>query len=271
MNAGLNTLTLTTETGNLTIAGLLISGTTSLNSVTGAIAESTSGEILTGTLTGASASGTTLTASNLVGDLATFTNAGAGGVSLSDGETLTVIGAVNAGTGGLTFSTLGAGHNVAINKQISAGGTVTINSADAITEGSGGGIAANTLIGSSVSGTTLNSNIQIAKLGNFTNTNGGGIAITDSEGLAVTGTVNSGTDVVALTATSGNVTLSGLLEAGTVTLASTQGNVTESGAGAIDANLLNVSASTGIDLAGPNVIVTIGVDQTNSGPNIINP
>jgi len=42
------------------------------------------------------------------------------------------------------------------------------------------------------------------------------------------------------------------------------------GAGTITADLLNVTANTGIDLTGANDIGTIGTNQTNSGPDVIN-
>jgi hypothetical protein len=48
----------------------------------------------------------------------------------------------------------------------------------------------------------------------------------------------------------------------------TTGNATETNAGAIVANLLNVTASTGIDLTSKkNAIQKLGTDKTTTGRN----
>ena len=58
------------------------------------------------------------------------------------------------------------------------------------------------------------------------------------------------------------------MTAGTATLVSAA-QALESGAGAIHATTLNVTAVTGINLNGANVIAHIGTNHTNSGPDII--
>ena len=73
----------------------------------------------------------------------------------------------------------------------------------------------------------------------------------------------------ALTTTAGNLTIDGALDGSTITLVSDLGEV--AGTGAITAKLLNVTADTGIDLAGSNDIRKIGINHTNSGPDTINP
>ena len=77
-----------------------------------------------------------------------------------------------------------------------------------------------------------------------------------------------GTRHLTLQVTSGDLDISGALEGGRVTRGSTLGEVY--GAGAITANILNVTADTGIDLTGPNDIDKIGTNHTNSGPDVIN-
>ena len=73
----------------------------------------TTGAITTGTLTGSSTGSTTLTGTNLIGTLGGF---GAAGLTLSDGQTLTVTGPV---TGGASTSLTTAAGNLAINGALS--------------------------------------------------------------------------------------------------------------------------------------------------------
>jgi filamentous hemagglutinin family protein len=253
-----------TDDQNLTIAGLVKDGTHTVTLTDTGTLDESSGAIDANALDGSSSGGATLGGANLVGDLYGFTNAGGGGLFLSDGEKLTVDNTVNAGTGNLTLTT-GAG-NLVISKAISAGGTVDLVSAASISQAPAGIITAETLTGSSGATTTLNSANLISNLGAFTNT-AGNFGLTDAQTLTVTGTVNTGTKVLALHATSGDLDIDAALEGKTVTLGSTQGQVV--GTGAITAHLLNVSANTGIDLTGANDIAVLGTDQTNSGPNVI--
>ena len=105
VNAGSGTLALTTTSGNLGIANVLTTtGAASLNSA-GTLKEIGTGAIDSGVAQGGSAGGTTLNGANLVATLNAFTNTGAGGFALSDGEALTVNGAVNGGTGDLALTT----------------------------------------------------------------------------------------------------------------------------------------------------------------------
>jgi hypothetical protein len=228
----------------------------------------TSGVITAGTLTGKSSGGASFDDANAIAKLGAFTNAGAGGFSLSNAQSLSVGGALNAGTGDVELWMTGAGHNLSITQKITAGGTVTLNSAGNIRESHATGvIQANALTGSAGSFAQLLGANLIATLSDFTS--GGLFSLTDDETLNVAGNVGSGINALTLDVTSGDLDVAGSLTGGKVTLASVTGAV--QGAGVINANVLNVTANTGIDLTGANHIHRIGTDQTNSGPDFINP
>jgi hypothetical protein len=252
-----------TDDSNVNIESTISAGTATLVD-TGSIAEST-GAIDATTLTGSSAGGAAFNGANLIGTLGAFTNSGAGGIALTDGEKLVVGGTVNAGTGNFALTTTGSGSNISINNKVTAGGTLVLNSSGAIGETATDIIAAAGLSGSAVGATNLNGANLIASLGNFTGSN---FSLIDEEALTVSGTLNTRTHTQSIQVTNGDLDLTGALRGSTVTLGSSTGEVY--GAGTITANVLNVTANTGIDLTGPNDIGMIGTDTTNSGPNVIN-
>jgi filamentous hemagglutinin family protein len=254
-----------TDDSNLTIGSTIQAGTATLVD-TGSITEST-GAIDATTLTGSSAGGAALNGANLIGTLGAFTNSGAGGFALTDGEKLDVGGAVDAGTGNLALTTTGTGSNIGVNQTITAGGTVVLNSSGVIGQGATDIISAAGLSGSAVGATNLKGANRIASLGNFTDTRGN-FSLIDEEGLTVSGILNTGSHTQTLQVTNGDLDLTGALDGSTVTLGSSTGQVY--GAGTITANVLNVTANTGIDLTGPNDIGMIGTNHTNSGPDTIN-
>jgi len=254
-------------TGNIDIDdSIKTAGTVSLTAG-GSIMENGSGSIAAATLTGSSAGGATFNGANLVGTFDNFTNAGAGGISLTDRESLIVGANVDSGTGNLSFATKGAGHNIEITGALTAGDKIGLNSSGSIGQSGAGAITAMKLAGRAAGATTLNGANHIGSLGDFTNT-GGNFALTDKESLTISGTLNTGSHNQTLQVTAGNIDLTGALDGNTVTLGSATGEVF--GAGTITADLLNVTANTGIDLTGANDIGTIGTNQTNSGPDVIN-
>lgn len=96
-----NTLTLTTTNGGpLTLAANLTAAGGTVNLISAGSISQTAGIITTATLTGASVGGATLTDANLIGDLAGFTNSGAGAVSITDTVSLAVSGPVDNAVGG---------------------------------------------------------------------------------------------------------------------------------------------------------------------------
>ncbi len=268
LNAGADNLSLTTTSGDLDIANQLTTSAEADLVSAGTITEGGSGAISAAKFTGSSAGGATLNGANLIGTLEAFTNSGAGGFALTNSETLTTDDTINAGTGDMTLTTTGADNDIVIKEAITAGGTITLDSAGDITETTATGtITAATLTGSAGGATTLNGANQIASLGDFAST-GGHFALNDGQALTVSGTVNAAGQNITLQTTSGNLLVNGALDGDTITLGSSLGEV--EGAGTITASELNVTADTGIDLTGPNDIKKIGTNQTNSGPDIIN-
>jgi fibronectin-binding autotransporter adhesin len=202
----------------------------------------------------------------LVAKFGAFTNIGAGGISLDDGEALTIGGVVKAGTGNLSLTTTSGG--IAVDFGLVTDGTLTLVSAGSISQAKPkGAITAGELTGSAVGSTTLNDTNKIGSLGDFTST-GGNFSLTDAISLTAAGTVNAGAFDLSLKDTTGDLDITGELEGNQVTLGSGKGQVT--GTGAIIANVLEVTADTGIDLTGDNDIGKIKRNHTNSGPDVIN-
>ena len=110
---------------------------------------------------------------------------------------------------------------------------------------------------------------DITDLDAFTTGGAYNFALTDGHDLTVDGTVNAGSHTIALT-TKGSghdIAIDAKLEGGTIDLVSA-GKVTETNADAIVANLLNVTAQTGITLtSSKNKIKKLGTDKTKTGPN----
>jgi hypothetical protein len=156
-----------------------------------------------------------------------------------------------------------------INNALNAGtGKFILNAKGLVAENATGKITTSLLTGSSHGTVTLNAANAITNLGAFI-TNNGSFSLTDAHALTVTGAVNAGTGTLTLKTTSGNLTIKALMTAAATTLISAA-QALESGAGAIHATTLNVTAQTGINLSGPNVITTIGTNHTTSGTDIIN-
>lgn len=263
VNVGAGSLTLNTA-GSLAIADTLSSsGTVDLLSGQ-LLGESGAGAIDAATLTGSSKGATLLTGANLIADLGAFKTIGTGGFALSDGESLSVDGRVNGTKGNIALNTTG---NLTIDRTIATSGTVNLVSTGAISEHSKNGLVdAAELSGSSGGAVTLDGANQIASLGDITIT-GGKFSLTDDAALTVDGNLNAGANNLTLLVASGDLDIDGTLAGKIVTLGSTAGEV--QGSGAITAKVLNVTADTGIDLVGANDIRKIGVNHTNSGPDII--
>jgi hypothetical protein len=262
VDAGTGGLALTTSSGNLVVGAGLTAGTAVALNSAGTITEPAGGSITVPTLTGASVGETALNQPNLVADLGPFTNGGAGGFALTDGQTLNVTGAVDAGTGGLALTTTSG--NLVVGAGLSAGTTVTLNSAATITEPAGGSITAAALTGTSADGTALNQTNLVANLGPFTNNGAGGFALTDGQMLNVSGAVDAGTGSLTLTTTSGNLVVGAGLSAGTRVTLNSAGTITEPPGGSITAATLTGNSTGGTALNQANLVANLG-PFTNNG------
>ncbi|OZB58567.1 MAG: hypothetical protein B7X39_17875 [Lysobacterales bacterium 14-68-21] len=188
---------LATTSGDLTINGR-VSGTSTTLVSAGAINEGSAGRIVAGTLAGQSNGATTLGSSNSIDTLGSFS---AGSLSLTNGQALSIGGPVSGGTRASLTTTSG---DLAVNGQLSAT-AVWLQSAGAITEGSGGVITASTLSGQSGGLTTLGTRSQaignqIDTLGNFSST--AGFSLTNGRTLTLASVDNS-----AFTVDAGNAEL----------------------------------------------------------------
>jgi filamentous hemagglutinin family protein len=204
--------------GPLRISGAVNAGTggVTLNS-TGNIIETSFGSIAAASLTGSSVSGVVFNGANLIGTLDAFANTGANSFVLTDGEALTVSGAVSTATGNVMLTTTSGGIDLA--SQLTAGNQVVLNSAGTITE-TGGGIAARMLAGSSVGGASLNGTNLVTNLGAFANTGAGGFTLIDGTHLTVQGAVSGDQGDTDITLTSGALRLTGNVSGADVTLIS---------------------------------------------------
>ena len=228
----------------------------------------TAGTITANQLISISTGGLSLGQANAISDLGPVGNSGTGGIAVTDAQALALAGNLNAGTGAVTLTTTGAGNGIALDAHLT-GGTVDLVSAGTIREnGTNGFIHASVLEGSSDGYAFFNEANKIGALGDFTTAGAGAFSLYDWETLDVTDTLETGKHSITLDTQIGDLDIDGSLSGGTVSLTSVAGEV--AGAGDIDANVLNVTADSGIDLTGDNDIHTIGADTTNSGPNTIN-
>jgi hypothetical protein len=198
-----------------------------------------------------------------------FSTGGNNTFSLTDDRDLTTTGTVNAGSHGITLTTTGSGHDLAIDSKLE-GGEVKLASAAAIAESNAGDLDAKTLTGSAHGAVKLTSaKNTVTDLGAFTTGGNNAFSFTDDHALTVDGKMAAGTGMLDLTTVGSghNLAIASAITGGTVNLITT-GEATVTSKGAITAKLLNVTASTGIDLtAKANKIKKLGTDKTKKGPN----
>jgi hypothetical protein len=234
-----------TANGNVTLAdGRALSVTGAVGNGTGVLTLTSTGvisanaaTITTGTLTGSSVGGASFNdASNAIATFGPFADTANGAATLADGQSLTVTGAVNLGTGRLTLT---------------SAGTITAAAAT---------ITAGTLTGSSVGGASFSDSANaIATFGAFADTAGGNVTLADGRALTVTGAVSDGTGVLTLTST-------GVISANGATI--TTGTLTGSSAGGASFdNPSNAIATLGpfADTAGGNITLADGQNLTVTG------
>ncbi|MHB1943489.1 MAG: beta strand repeat-containing protein, partial [Acidiferrobacteraceae bacterium] len=242
--------------------------------------DQTGGILTAGTLTGSSAGSVTLNDANLIGTLGSFNaanfslsnaqalavngpltttgNAGtinltttSGALSVNTGLTGGVIGLSSAGNLALSQSISGStvsldgNGGLTLNADVTATGTLTLTSSNAAIDQTGGILTAGTLTGSSAGSVTLNDANLISNLGTFTAT---GFSLINNQALTVGSgaTVDGGTSM-ALTTTTGDLTINGTVK-GTATTLKSAGTISEGVGGNITAGTLTGSA------AGPTLL-----------------
>ncbi|HET7561243.1 MAG TPA: filamentous hemagglutinin N-terminal domain-containing protein [Rhodanobacteraceae bacterium] len=254
------TLTTTGANSDLVIDGSLKGSTTTLN-VGGAISEGTTGALTAGTLTGSSGGATDLTGNNAVASLGNFT---ASGFALTSNQALAVnSGATVDGGTSTSLTTTGAGHDIGINGTVK-GDLITLVSAGAIGEGSGGLVQGGDLTGSSVGDTTLGNtqvdNLDAFDAANFSLTNAG--ALTVNGPLSTTG--NAGDISLTTTGAGHALTLNQVVQGASITLASA-GDLTVADAVTGTQVALAADGSLAIDAAVSSGAGTTTLTQTGTG------
>ncbi len=183
------------------------------------------------------------------------------------GWNFTIDRAVNIGAGSFSLASAGG---ITLRAGVTVGGKVTFDSAGAITEGGGGSITTDLFTGRAHGPVSLNGSNAISTLGGFSNFGAGGFSLRNIAGLIVTGPVDAGAgDLTINQQTPGGLRIRASLKSGGTTTLASGGAISENGAGAITTPLLNVTAQTGINLGGPNAILAVGANHTNSGPDVI--
>ena len=224
-----NTLTLTTTNGGpMTLSANLSAAGGAVDLISARALSQTSGIITTGTLSGSSQGGASLTDANLFDTLAGFVNTGSGNLSITDAQAtgLTVSAVVDAGNNNpLTLTTTNGGSlTLAANLSATGGpGTVDLVSAGAVSQTSGS-INTSTLTGSSAGGASFGGSANtIQNFGPFSDTANGNVTLADSMNLSVAGAVSLGTGTLTLTSTGHIVGDTATITAGTLTGSSSGG------------------------------------------------
>jgi filamentous hemagglutinin family protein len=209
-----------------------------------------------------------------------------GAVNFNDIVRLEVDGPISVGTGNLTLTgtttggiyldapvtvagsgTFSTPGGIVFNSSAAFGGALSVTSTTyGVSEGPAGTISAPSLTGSAVAGLDLMGANQIGSIAGYTTP--GNFNFTDSTALQVTGALTASGEITLISG--GNLVVAAPVSApSTITLTS-GGEITEPTPGQITTHTIYVKAKTGVDLTGPNVIVTVGGDSTVSGPNVIN-
>ncbi|HEX4504652.1 MAG TPA: YDG domain-containing protein [Alphaproteobacteria bacterium] len=267
----LSTATITASSGKVTLGGAGITlaasvSTTGLTLTSTGIVKQTGGVITASTLTGSSVGGATLTRTNMITTLNSFTDTGAGnvtGFSLTDGRALTVgTGATVSSTGQISLTTSGGtGSTLTLDGGLAASSdTVTLSSTGTITQ-TGGIINAATLTGNSVGGAALTGSNVVGAFESFANTGSGAIAFTNTAlGTNVGGITTPGD----LTLTVAGVTIDGSLTAGaSKTLTITASGAIDQTGGIVTAGTLTGTAGGAVSMDKNNAVGTLAI--SNSG------
>ena len=240
--------------GDLTIDGNVAGTLTSLVS-SGAITEGSAGTITAGILTGSAAHAAQLTGHNTIDNIGNFK---ANGLSLTNGQALTVLaGATVDGGANTALTVTGSGGNLAIDGTLK-GTNIKLVASGSIGEGAQGSLQAGTLTGSSTGSTTLTgANNAVANLGNFT---ANGFSLTSDQTLTVAAgsTVDGKASTTLTTAGAGHdIGIDGTVKGGLVTLVSS-GAIGQGADGRVQADGLTGSS------VGDTKLTQTGIDALNA-------
>ena len=254
----------TTGSGhNLTVnAAVSDSGHTLSLTSAGTIGQASAGVLTAATFTGSSDGNTTLNSANLIGSVGAFTSSG--GFQLTDAQSLTVNGALNATGCCVVLQTTGSGSNMMIDAAITnTAHTLQLYSGGTISENSAGVLTAAVLTGSSHGATTLNGANMVTNLGAFTTGGNFAFALTDAQDLTVQDAVNAGTAGLTLTTTGtgSGLIVDNTLSGGTVTLVSAATILSHS-PGIINATTLTGSSHGATTLIAASTIANLGAFTT---------
>jgi hypothetical protein len=143
---------------------------------------------------------------------------------------------------------------------------LTLDASGTLTETGTGVIDAAGLTGSSVGGATLTGANDITDLDAFTNATSGNFDLTNAATLTVAGNVGSTAEVIlTTTGAAHNLALEKTLTAATFADLVSAGTIAESGAGLIDANLLEGSTVGTASFGGANDLARTGTFSTGGG------
>ena len=272
--SGATAVALTSSGSLLAIDRTVSSNSVSLNS-SGGISEGSDGRIYADELFGSSKGTVDLTESqhsdfyyNDIRNLMTFTTDGSAFL-LSTLDDLLVVDPISTGASALSLETKDG--DLKIDAPIS-GSKITLDSGNAIEQNAAGVVTATILDGNATGPVALNARNSVVELGSFSTVNHS-FLFRDDASLTVTGVLYTGSGSLSLeTAGLGHdLDIMNEIDAiGTITL-DAGGSANEGANGAIVANVLNVTADTGIDMTSShNNINRLGKDVTKSGSNKIN-
>ena len=240
---------LTASTGDLTLAGNISGGTTTLTAA-GAIIQ-TGGVVTATTLTGSAGTSASLGDANAVGTLSGFT--APSGIVFVNGVGFTAEGVDGGPSTSLTAET----GDLTLAGNISGTTTTTLTALGGSITQTGGIVTAATLTGSAGGGATLTQANAVQTLSGFTaNT---GLTFVDAGGFSAAN-VNGGAST-SLTAVAGQLTLAGDIGGTSVALTASGGPIVQTG-GTLTAGTLTGSSFGATTLTDANLIGTLGAFTT---------
>lgn len=225
-----------------------------------------------------------LTASNSVGKLAALTDDAFAFTTTGALEVLTVTGGIDdpatiEGVDSLGSITLTSGGNLTLSAPIDAGNqTVTLNAGGAIIDGADrslypASIYAGNLIGNAIAGIGSAAAPLMTSVASFSGKSDSGDIILRNEGGLNVGAVSNLTGGIDLAAKKGDLSLAGLLSAGTgVTLGATNGAILHANGtlASVKAPSFTATAATGIGTtAAPLITVVSNLSATSGIGNIV--